>query len=98
MAGVDKDKVANATLKMWKKIGEAFRDWSREVGARDIGNSIADQVNEAIDSIKKGARQVGVNYKGKKKKKKKKGSKRAKKGEKKQKSGSKPKKRSKKKR
>ena len=70
----NKDKVAQATVKMWKRIGEAFRDWSKEVGAREVGNQVVDQLNEALDSVRKSAKQVGADLRartGRKKKKKK---------------------------
>lgn len=65
-----RDKVTKATIRMMRQIGDAFRVWAKEVGARDIANEAADKFKEGIDIVRKGAEQYRPGKKKKKKKKK----------------------------
>ena len=62
-----RDKVTKATIKMMRHIGDAFREWAKAVGARELANEAADKFKEGIDIVRKGAEQYGPRSRKKKK-------------------------------
>jgi len=55
-----KDRMTRATLKLWRELGSAFRDWAKEVGAAGVTQEATQKFNEGIEIVMKGAK----SYKG----------------------------------